>query len=99
MALIVGFVTAYPMNWWLVSHHMKHGMVTVRTSVQSDITQAHEGMQKHHTENRDTENSRPMSWATMHVEKASRSKPVWMIMLSILVFALGLIVASTFGGL
>jgi hypothetical protein len=66
MALLVGFVTAYPMNWWLVSHHMKHGMVTVRTSVQSDITQAHEGMQEHHTENRDTENSQPMSGATMH---------------------------------
>jgi len=21
---------AYPMNWWLISHHLKHGMVTVR---------------------------------------------------------------------
>jgi len=30
MALIVGFVCAYPMNWWLVSRHMKHGMLTVR---------------------------------------------------------------------
>lgn len=30
MALIVGFVCAYPMNWWLVSKHMKHGMLTVR---------------------------------------------------------------------
>jgi hypothetical protein len=31
MALLVGFITAYPMNWWLVSHHMKHGMMTVRS--------------------------------------------------------------------
>ena len=30
MALLVGFVTAYPMNWWLVSRHLKHGMMTVR---------------------------------------------------------------------
>lgn len=30
MALLVGLVTAYPMNWWLVSHHMKHGMMTLR---------------------------------------------------------------------
>jgi Domain of unknown function (DUF4396) len=30
MALIVGFVCAYPMNWWLVANHMKHGMFTVR---------------------------------------------------------------------
>ena len=29
MALIVGFGCAYPINWWLVSHHMKHGMLTV----------------------------------------------------------------------
>lgn len=30
MALLVGFVVAYPMNWWLVGRHMKHGMMTVR---------------------------------------------------------------------
>ena len=29
MALIVGFVCAYPINWWLVANHMKHGMLTV----------------------------------------------------------------------
>ena len=31
MALVVGFAFAYPINWWLVAHHMKHGMLTVRT--------------------------------------------------------------------
>jgi hypothetical protein len=30
MGLLVGFIVAYPMNWWLVSHHLKHGMMTVR---------------------------------------------------------------------
>jgi Domain of unknown function (DUF4396) len=30
MALIAGFVCAYPINWWLVANHMKHGMLTVR---------------------------------------------------------------------
>ena len=30
MALIVGFILAYPMNWWLVANNMKHGMLTVR---------------------------------------------------------------------
>ena len=30
MALLVGFVVAYPINWWLVSNHLKHGMMTVR---------------------------------------------------------------------
>jgi len=28
--LLVGFIIAYPMNWWLVAHHLKHGMMTGR---------------------------------------------------------------------
>ncbi|MDQ2991498.1 MAG: DUF4396 domain-containing protein [Candidatus Eremiobacteraeota bacterium] len=30
MALLVGFVAAFPMNWWLVARGLKHGMMTVR---------------------------------------------------------------------
>src|SRR5713226_7730989 len=30
MALLVGFVLAYPINWWLVAYQLKHGMMTVR---------------------------------------------------------------------
>jgi hypothetical protein len=30
MALLVGFIFAYPMNWWLVVRGLKHGMMTVR---------------------------------------------------------------------
>ena len=30
MALLVGFIVAYPMNWWLVANNLKHGMMTVR---------------------------------------------------------------------
>ncbi|WP_421726597.1 DUF4396 domain-containing protein [Bauldia sp.] len=30
IALMTGFVVAYPMNWWLVANHLKHGMMTVR---------------------------------------------------------------------
>ncbi len=32
MGLLVGFIFAYPMNWWLVANHLKHGMMTVRRS-------------------------------------------------------------------
>ncbi|MEO6971040.1 MAG: DUF4396 domain-containing protein, partial [Chthoniobacterales bacterium] len=46
MALLVGFVTAYPMNWWLVSNHLKHGMMTVRASEQPAM--GHENMQRNH---------------------------------------------------
>ena len=30
MALLAGFIVAYPMNWWLVANNHKHGMLTVR---------------------------------------------------------------------
>jgi hypothetical protein len=30
MALLTGFIVAYPMNWWLVANNLKHGMMTVR---------------------------------------------------------------------
>ncbi len=33
IALLGGFLVAYPMNWWLVSHQLKHGMLTVRNSI------------------------------------------------------------------
>lgn len=35
MALLGGFIAAYPMNWWLVSNHLKHGMLTVRPKSES----------------------------------------------------------------
>ena len=37
MGLLVGFVVAYPINWWLVANHLKHGMMTVRPA-QTDAT-------------------------------------------------------------
>lgn len=37
VSITVGFFTAYPMNWWLVSRGLKHGLMTVRPS------QAHAG--------------------------------------------------------
>ena len=46
MALLVGFVTAYPMNWWLVSNHLKHGMMTVRASEHPAMD--HENMHTNH---------------------------------------------------
>ncbi len=36
MGLLVGFIAAYPMNWWLVANHLKHGMMTVRPAGAAD---------------------------------------------------------------
>jgi len=30
MGLLAGFIVAFPVNWWLVSNNLKHGMMTVR---------------------------------------------------------------------
>jgi hypothetical protein len=30
LSIGVGFVTAYPVNWWLVRKGLKHGLMTVR---------------------------------------------------------------------
>jgi hypothetical protein len=35
MALLVGSVLAYPINWWLVAYQLKHGMMTVRPAAAS----------------------------------------------------------------
>lgn len=47
MALLVGFIFAYPMNWWLVSNGMKHGMITVRDQGKEHMG-GHEGMDMDH---------------------------------------------------
>jgi Domain of unknown function (DUF4396) len=41
MGLLVGFIVAYPMNWWLVAHHLKHGMMTVRPAAAMAGAPAH----------------------------------------------------------
>ncbi len=42
MALMVGFAAAYPVNWWLVTRNMKHGMLTLLDHV--DTGGGHDGM-------------------------------------------------------
>jgi hypothetical protein len=45
MALLVGFIVAYPINWWLVANHLKHGMMTVRPAgAGKQDRDAHAGM-------------------------------------------------------
>jgi hypothetical protein len=41
IGLLVGFVVAYPMNWWLVAHRLKHGMMTVRPTAALAGAHAH----------------------------------------------------------
>jgi hypothetical protein len=42
IGLLVGFVITYPMNWWLVANHLKHGMMTVRPAGMVGTMQNHD---------------------------------------------------------
>jgi hypothetical protein len=83
MALLAGFVVAYPINWWLVAKGLKHGMMTVRGSDAAPIAspQSHAAHQPAAT----SPNEGHAGKAT-----ASRSEIVWMTVLSVAVFALGI---------
>lgn len=41
LAISVGFFTAYPVNWWLVSRNLKHGLMTVRDEQAAQPPNAH----------------------------------------------------------
>ncbi|MBK5206897.1 MAG: DUF4396 domain-containing protein [Polaromonas sp.] len=101
MALLVGFITAYPMNWWLVSRHMKHGMMTVRPEQESVSSGSHENMQGKRSSGERSGGAQRNSKAPMEgdVKSVSNSVLFWMTVLSLLVFGLGISIAVAFGGL
>ncbi len=87
MALLAGFVVAYPVNWWLVANRLKHGMMTVRPRMEEAPAMgskhgpgAHEGGHPPDT--------RPSAVAV-----------AGMTALSFALFAAGLGIAVLFGGL
>ena len=80
MALLAGFVTAYPINWWLVAKGLKHGMMTVR-----DPAARHDVRGPSHAASAPA----PGSPGEGHVGQAkpSRNQIVWLTVLSVAVFA------------
>jgi len=101
MALLVGFITAYPMNWWLVSHHMKHGMITVRPEHKSQDEATDKDEHVHHAQSERTPAGHPESNSTTNrtARPVSASVLTWMTILSWVIFGLGLSVATIFGGM
>jgi hypothetical protein len=106
MALLTGFIVAYPMNWWLVANHLKHGMMTVRKRDQAEDNksiQAH-GMDHHgatsdsgHTP--DTPTPLPNHKSSGHTARQpSAGRKGAMTLLSFAVFGVGLAIAWVFGG-
>lgn len=100
MSLLVGFVTAYPMNWWLVSRHLKHGMMTVRAPGQyaSHQTQASEHEKPAMSQIENKASLEPEGMDHGRREKASRGAIAGMTFFSIALLALGLALAALLGG-
>jgi Domain of unknown function (DUF4396) len=86
LALMTGAVVAYPLNWWLVAHHLKHGMLTVRPE-----GSAMPGMDMSAKKKMDMAAS---SGQAIHAPRP----PVWvMTAISFLVLAVGIAIALAFG--
>jgi hypothetical protein len=100
IALMFGFAVAYPMNWWLVANHLKHGMMTVRPGDKAGSAPMG-GM--------DMGGGMKMEGTAMGGDsKASAAHPAQhqlhpplavMTALSVVVLAAGLAIAWLFGGL
>ncbi|MBI1220758.1 MAG: DUF4396 domain-containing protein [Rhodobacteraceae bacterium] len=82
VALLVGFVLAYPMNWWLVAKGLKHGMMTVRPSGPVEKEPAAEAHLDH----------------GMGLEPPPKVRVASMAAFSVAVFALAIWLATTIGG-
>jgi hypothetical protein len=91
MGLLVGFIVAYPMNWWLVANHLKHGMMTVRPAVAGAMAHSSDsGHAEPAAMDRPANAAAPMSMATRAAPRPS--VPV-MTVLSFLALAAGLAIA------
>jgi hypothetical protein len=108
MALVGGFAAAYPMNWWMVSNNMKHGMITVlakhrdaREFVSAGKTTAGEEMADMPTQSdparaADHGNEDTPSTESMAMPMASRALKVRMIIVSVTTLAVTLAIIVNF---
>jgi hypothetical protein len=101
MSLLVGFITAYPMNWWLVSHHLKHGMMTVDPTKAPANSRSHKEMPEHSMSGANTSGEQPENQHGMkdNMKPVANNILVGMTILSCVLFGLGLLIAIIFGGL
>ena len=94
LALMVGLVAAYPMNWWLVANHLKHGMMTVRRTGNAATSHDHGAMAME---------GDGASSATIpnspHSDHTPRPTVAAMTVVSFVVLATGLLIALLFDGL
>lgn len=95
MALLVGFIAAYPINWWLVSNHMKHGMMTVRPNQGdgNDVSMQERSAPNHSTHGVSTKSFHNGNQA----DKVSRSTVGFMVAVSFIIFGASVSIALIYG--
>ena len=91
IGLLVGFVIAYPMNWWLVANRLKHGMMTVRPAGGMGAMQDHDRKTAAHHELHVAHDG------TVESKSAPRPPVPVVTLLSFAALAAGLAIASRFG--
>lgn len=90
MALLAGSTVAYPMNWWLVTHHLKHGMMTVRRrEVEHRKAATATG--------RDMAGMSHSDLTAVTAYKPSRATIAWMAALSVVLIAAGIMLSLVVG--
>lgn len=98
MALLAGFITAYPMNWWLVSRHMKHGMMTERSPRDSASAGAHRNAHDDHVSG-DSADPKKKENEPSTAKSVSNVTLAWVTAGSFVIFGIGLSMAVLFGDL
>jgi Domain of unknown function (DUF4396) len=93
MALLVGSMVAYPMNWWLVRYHLKHGMMTVRPKAASLAAAAspHSG---HAEQGHIAAQVQPMNGMAMGAHMPPRPPVAAMTLISFIALVTGVLLAS-----
>ena len=94
MSLIVGFMLAYPMNWWLVSKGMKHGMMTVLKGGKPNLGDAKEPLHVSDTGHR---MGVPEDY-TQHFIPPSNGTIILMTIFSFICLGIGVALAFSFRG-
>jgi len=101
MGLLFGFIIAYPINWWLVSNHLKHGMMTVRspeerttiTTEKMEQVGEHGNPQIGHAGSSEVQSGH----GGMQATKPSTVEILKMTILTFVVLGIGLAIAAIFG--
>lgn len=100
MGLLTGFVVAYPINWWLVTNHLKHGMMTVRASKTGAEVEpgGHQNREMPEMKGESASGEHAGHGGGAAMSAPSAGVLALMTILTFVLFGVGLAVAAVFGG-